>query len=155
MGQAHVCPASEEAAAVGLPPFHREEDGAGPLASYANALHDSQECQRHASPDADDGVVGHQADARRGYSHGEQGCYEGGLAAVAIAEVTEDDATQRPGTEADEVCRERDQATGQRVCRREVELGEDERGTAAVKEEVVPLDGRADCARHHRTNALA
>ena len=66
------------------------------------------------------------------------------LAADAVAEVTEDDAAQRPRGEADGEGAERRQRADQRARAREEQLAEDQRGGGPVEEEVVPLDRGAD-----------
>jgi hypothetical protein len=58
--------------------------------------------------------------------------------------VTEDRSSDRPSDEADEIGAEGGQRRGQRVLVWKVELAENEPGSRAVKEEIVPFDGGAD-----------
>src|SRR5438309_10973652 len=58
--------------------------------------------------------------------------------------MAEDDAPDRSRRETHGVGRERRHGAGERRERRKEQLVEDERGGGTVKEEVVPLDGRAD-----------
>lgn len=66
------------------------------------------------------------------------------LPAHPVAEVAEDDATERSYHESDTECGERCQGAGERVERREENFIEDQRRCGAEDEHVEELDQRAD-----------
>ena len=123
-----------------------EEHGAAVLTADADALQDPQHHQQQRRPEADLVVGRQQADRRHADAHDHQGPDQHGLAADAVAEVAEDQPADRAGhkpdgegAEAGELRRRAGQAV-------EEELVEDQPGSHAVEEEVVPLDGGADGA---------
>jgi hypothetical protein len=92
-------------------------------------------------------LVGRDEADRKGREAGQQkGCDQRSLAADAIAVVAEDRRSDWAGDEADAVDGECLQHADQGIGFRKEELTEDEAGHCAVKEEIVPFDGRA-----HRT----
>ena len=147
-GHAHLRPAAREAAPAGRRMLDGHQHRAAPLAAHADALHAPQQHQQHRRPDADRLVGGQQADEERRHAHDHQRVDQHRLAPDAIAEVAEDDAAERAGDEADGEGAERRQRADERIDVREEEAVEDERRGRAVEEEVVPLDGGADEARH-------
>jgi hypothetical protein len=68
------------------------------------------------------------------------------LRPTLVAEVAEDDPTDRPRHEPDRVRAERQQRAHERLEVREEELVEDQGGGHPEQEEVVPLDGGTDQA---------
>ena len=78
-----------------------EQNGATPLAADGEALHESQDDQQHRRPDSDLGV-GRQASHQERHGTDEQdGELQQLLAAVLVAEVSEDDPAERAREEAD------------------------------------------------------
>jgi hypothetical protein len=135
---------AEEAAATGWGVFDGHQGGAAPFAADGEALHEPEDREQDRCGEPDHGVAGHQAHERGGHTHGDQGDDEHLLAADAVAEVAEHDATDGSGQEPHTEGGERQQRTDERAGVREEQLREDEGGGGAVDEEVVVLDGRAD-----------
>jgi hypothetical protein len=76
------------------------------------------------------------------------------LAADAVAVMAEDRRADRPRNEADEIDAERLEGADQWFRFREEELREHDAGDLPVEQEIVPLDGGADCARDRRPPQL-
>ena len=87
-------------------------------------------------------------------AHQHQRPHEHELAPEPVAEVAHHDAAERTRNEADGERRERRQRAGHLGDLGEELWSEDQGGGGAVDEEVVPLDGRADGARHRDAPGL-
>ena len=139
---------------MGARPFHRQQHRAAPLAADADALQCTQEGQQDRAPDADRCKGWNKSDQKCRDAHAEKRRDQRRLAADAIAVMTENRRSNRPGNKADEVGAEGKQRRRQRVLIGEVELAKNEAGGGAVEEKVVPFDGGADRRRDHRLAQL-
>src|SRR5271156_2579923 len=81
--------------------FDGEQDRAAPFASQTQTLTEAAEGEEQRRGQADFAVGGQQADGDGGDAHGEQGGDQGGFAADAVAEMTEQRGAERPGDEGD------------------------------------------------------
>ena len=81
--------------------FERHENGASPLAAEADALHDAKAEKKDGGRDADLSIGRQQTDEEGRNAHEHQRQDQHALATDPIAEVTEDDAADRTGDEAD------------------------------------------------------
>ena len=120
------------------------QDGATPLATHREALHQAAGQQQERRGDADGGVRRQQADGEGRGAHEEERRDEHLLAPDLVTEVAEDDAAEGAGDEAERVGAEGQQGRGGGLALGEEQRAEDERRGGAVEEEVVPLDGGAD-----------
>ena len=139
-------PRGPEAATAVVAVLGGHQHRTAPLAADGEALQQPADEQQDRRRDADGGVRREQADREGRDTHQHQRDDEHLLAADAVTEVAEDDATERPGDEADRVGAEGQQGRVDRVGVREEQRAEDERCGRAVEEEVVPLHGGADQA---------
>ena len=89
-------------------------------------------------------VGGQEADADRGDPHGEQSDDEGGFAADAIAEVSEEGRADGTGEEGDAESGEGVETRGCGISRREEEAGKNENGGGGEDVEIEELNGGAD-----------
>ena len=96
-GRAEVGKAAEQRALVGRCVLGGHQRGAGPLAGKAQTLAGTADAQQHDGRGAEHVVSGQQADAKRCGTHEHQGRDQGFLAAKAVAEVSEQQATERAG----------------------------------------------------------
>jgi hypothetical protein len=135
---------NEPALAVMARPLHREENRAAPLAAHADALERAQDGEDHRAPHANPIVARQERHQERRNTHQHQGGDERGLAADAIAIMTEDEGADRACDEADEINAKRVERRGHWVLVWEEEFTEDEPGHGAVEKEIVPLDRGAD-----------
>ena len=148
-GNAGLWPARPEAAPCGVAMLGSHQHRPAPFSADGEALDQPQDDQRDRSPDTDLCIGREQADEDRRDAHHDQTEHQEALAADAIAEMSKDDPADGPSDEAQRIGREREHRTDERVELGKEQLVEDERGGRAVEEEIVPLDGRADEARHH------
>src|SRR3974390_31532 len=125
-------------------PFHRQQYRAAPFATDANALQHAQDSQDHGAPDADRGVGRHKGDEKSGDAHAQERGDQRALAADTVAVMTKDRSADRTPDEADEVGAECRECRSQWVFIGKIEFTEDQAGSGAVDEEVVPLDSGAD-----------
>ena len=86
----------------------------------------------------------HQRHREGGHAHQQQRRNQRGFAADAVAVVTEDRRSHGPRDEAHGIDCEGLQRAYPGVRVRKEQLGEDEAGDSAVKEEIVPFNGGAD-----------
>jgi hypothetical protein len=129
-----------EPTAFGGRVLDREQHRPAVLPADADALQDPEHDEQDRRPHPDRVVRRQQADQRRADSHDQQREQQHLLAADAVAEVTEDQAADRPGQEADGERAEPGELRRRTVQAVEVELVEDQAGGGPVEEEVVPLD---------------
>ena len=97
---------------------------------------------------------GDDANRRGGKPGQQQGGYQRGLAADAVAKVTEDRRTDRPGNETDRIDGERFQHSNQGIGLGKKQLAENQAGHRAVKQEIVPFDRGAYRAGDQRATQL-
>src|SRR5262249_37485425 len=83
-------------------------------------------------------------------AHEQQCGHQRRLAADPIAQVAEEDPTERPGDEARGEGEERKDLANELALLWEEQLREDKGGRRAVEEEVIPLDGCAHGTGDHR-----
>lgn len=121
-----------------------EQHAAAPLAANREAQEEAQDDQQRRSPVADLGERG-EAAHQEGRGADQDDCEpQQLLATVLVAEVSEDDASQRTSDEADRVGQERGGDRRIRiVAGREEEDVEDDRRRGGVQEELLPLDDGA------------
>ncbi len=154
-GYAELRPRRDEAArAVRARPFHRQQHRAAPLAADPDALNKAQEGQDDRAPDADRLIARDEGDDEGGDAHQHEGRDQRRLAADAVAIVAEDRRTDRPRGKAGAIDEERVQRSDQRIGVREEQFREDQTGSRAVEEEIIPLDCRADRTCDHRPTQL-
>jgi hypothetical protein len=140
--------AAEEPPAVLRRVFNRHQHRAAPLAAERKSLHEAEDDEQRRRPQADLRVARQQPDGDGGGTHQRQRPHQHRLAADAIPEMPHDDAPERTSDEADGKRREGGEHGGERGRLREELRPEDHRRGCPVNEEVVPLDRRADRARH-------
>nr|GFD37643.1 hypothetical protein [Tanacetum cinerariifolium] len=103
--------------------------------------------QNHRCPVADLLIRGNQADDDGRNPHQHEGEQQHGFATDLVAEVPEHDSAQWPPEKPHGIGGESRQHTDDRVERGKEDFVEDQGGSCAVEEKVVPLDGRARHAR--------
>ena len=143
-------PGGPETAGLAGAVLGHEEDCAAPFAADGEALDEAQEDQEGRGPVADL-LEGRQAAHQEGGNTDEDDAQlEQLLAAEFVAEVAEDDATDRAGDEANGVGHEGgNDAVQLRAGVREEQLAEDEGGGGGVEEELIPFDDRAGHGGRH------
>ncbi|MNJ56586.1 hypothetical protein D3C77_521410 [compost metagenome] len=115
-----------------------------PLPAHGNALDDAQQNQQHRRHGADLRIGGQQADAHRHHPHHHQGDHQRFLAPDTVANMTKDNAAQRPGEKAHGEGAEGGHGAEQLVVRGKEQGPEHQRRSRGVDVKVVPLDHRAD-----------
>ncbi|MNY09073.1 hypothetical protein D3C86_1419650 [compost metagenome] len=147
----------EVAAPLAVDRLADQQHAAAPFTARRRALQDAQHHHRHRRPEADLLVGGKQADQEGGRAHQAQRPLQRQLAAVAVADVAEDHAAQRPCQKAHREPREGAHGAQQRVrALGKKQLAKHQRGRRAIDEKVVPLHGVArDRGRHHAPGALS
>ncbi len=128
-----------------------QQHRATPLAADGESLDEAEGDEQGGGPVADLTVGGQAAHQEGGRADEEETELEQLLAAELVAEVTEHDAAERPGDEADGVGGEcRDDRVEFVASRREEDLAEYERRRGSVEEELIPFDDGAGhgCADH-------
>lgn len=123
-----------------------------PLAADRKALDDAQGNEHDRRPQSDL-VIGRQEPDQKGrHTHHHQRGDQHGLSPDTVTEVTEHEASQRPSEEPDGVtCKSRHRAC-QRLQRWKEQAVEDQCGSRAVQEEIVPFDRRAQHAGNDDTS---
>ena len=104
---------SIEAALVGRRVFGRDQHGAAPFPADGDALQKTAGNQQDRSCDTDAGIGGKQADERRCEAHAHQRQDQQRFSAQTIAEVAQDDGSDRSGEKADANRADRYQASDQ------------------------------------------
>ncbi|GHD34959.1 hypothetical protein GCM10007147_40990 [Nocardiopsis kunsanensis] len=133
----------------------RHQDGAAPLTSHGDALDQAQEYQQQRCEEADLFVGGQQSHGEGGHAHHQQGRDQCGLAAEAVTEVTEEDASQRTGEEPDGEGRERGHQADHRVrVGGEEQTSEDQPRSCGVDVEIEPFDGGPHEGCEGRTHGM-
>jgi hypothetical protein len=138
-----------------LRPFDRQQHRAAPFAPDADALNEAEQRQQDRAPDADALVGRDECDEKRRDAHQQQRRDECGLAAEAIAVVTEDGGADRTGHEADRIHAKGLKRADVWIGLGKEQTGKDEPRHRAVEEEVVPLDRRSDGGRDDGASKLA
>ncbi|KAG0934328.1 hypothetical protein G6F31_016131 [Rhizopus arrhizus] len=129
--------------------LHRHQHCAAPFAAHSNALQKAHEHQQHGGPIADLLIRRDQPDEDGGHAHQQQGDQQHGLAADLVSIVAENHAAQGPREEPHGIRGKRRQRACERVEGGKEDLVEDQCGSRAVQEKVVPLDRGA----HHAGKA--
>ena len=124
--------------------FVGHQDGAAPFGAVGQALHDADQDQQDAGPDAHALVGREQADAERGDTHQHQAGDQNRFAADLVAQIAADHAAERADREADAQGGEGQQGAGQRITGGKEVVAEVQRRRGAVADEVVGLDGGPD-----------
>src|ERR1019366_2753104 len=127
--------------------LERHRIGAGLLAGGRKPLQQAQQHEQDGRRDTDLAVRGKRADEKGRKAHQEQGEGEDPLASELVADVAHEEGADRPRDVADAEGRERGDRAELGVDRGKEDLCEYERGSGAVDEEIVVLDGAADPAR--------
>ena len=151
-GRAEVRKAAKQRTLIGRGVLGGHQRGAGPLAGKAQTLAGAAGAQQHHGCGAEHVVPGQQADAKRCGTHKHQGCDQGFLTTEAVAEMAEQQATERAGKEAHRERDERQQRGEHRVGLGDV--GEEDEPEVAGRGDgvavvVVELDGRANHGCDH------
>src|SRR6185312_15127934 len=142
-GRAKLGKHSVECAAVGRRVFDGEQDSAAPFTAEADALSEAEEREQQRRGHADGFVRRQRADEDGRSAHGGKREDEGGLAADAVAEVSEQRRADGSRDEGDAEGGERSEPRGAGVGRWEEERGKDEHRGRGVDVEVEELNGGA------------
>src|SRR6185437_96342 len=144
---ADLGPGAIESSLLARRVLDRQQHGAAPFAADSDSLENAERQQRDRCPDADLLIGRQQAERECCRAHDDQRENENGLAADAVAEVTEDDCTHRARQKADGVGRPRQHRADVWIGGREEQLVEHDRGYDTIKEEVIPFDRTSDSTR--------
>src|SRR4029079_2525579 len=115
-----------------------------PLATNADALDETEDREQHGAPDSDLLVSRNQRHGEGRQPHQQKRGYQRGLAANAIAVMSENRRANWPRHEANGIDGEGFKRADPWVGVRKEELCKDQSRDGAVEKEIVPLDGGAD-----------
>lgn len=145
-GCAELRPHRRPGALAGFGRLGGEQRRTRPLPTETQALAEAHERQQRRCDEPGLVIGRQQADEEGRDAHRQERADERDLAADAVAEVPEDDGSDRAGDESDTEGREGGEQRGRAVALREEQVREDRDGGCRIDVEIVELDGRADHA---------